>query len=108
MVTAHHHRCLVAVDKATFPSVRWLGGHFAANLHPTNAVQGLRDTVVYKPHLLLTVIALTLHANFIRFINQLDNTFFLTLFPLPQDFHDNHEIPEAHIHFSDNTTNAYD
>ena len=47
------------------------------------------------------VIALTLHANFIPFIDQLDNTFFLTLFPLPQDFHDNHEIPEDHIHFSD-------
>ena len=47
------------------------------------------------------VIALTLHANFILFIDQLDNTFFLTLFPLPQDFHDIHEIPEEHIHFSD-------
>ena len=48
-----------------------------------------------------TVIALILHANFTPFIDQLDNTFFLTLFPLPQDFHDNHEIPEEHIHFSD-------
>ena len=48
-----------------------------------------------------TVIVLTLHANFTPFIDQLDNTFFLTFFPLPQDFHDNHEIPEDHIHFSD-------
>ena len=47
------------------------------------------------------VIALTLHANFTPFIDQLDNTFFLTFFPLPQDLHEDHEIPEDHIHFSD-------
>ena len=47
------------------------------------------------------VIVLTLHTNFTPFINQLNNTFFLTFFPLPQDFHENHEIPEDHIHHSD-------
>ena len=47
------------------------------------------------------VIALSLHANFTPFINQLDNTFFLTFFPLHQDFHKDHKIPEDHIHHSD-------
>ena len=47
------------------------------------------------------VIALTLHANFTPFIDQLGNTFFLTFFPLHQDFHEDHEIPEDHIHLSD-------
>ena len=38
---------------------------------------------------------------FTPFIYQLDNTFSLTSFPLLQDFHDNHEVPEDHLHFSD-------
>ena len=51
--------------------------------------------------LLSPVIALTLHANFTLFINQIDNTLFLTFFPLYQDFHEDHEIPEDHIHHLD-------
>ena len=49
----------------------------------------------------MPVIALTLHANFTPFIDQLDNTFFLTLFPLHQDSHEYHEIPEDHMFHSD-------
>ena len=47
------------------------------------------------------VIVLTLHANFTPFIDQLDNTFFLTFFPLHQDFHEHHEIPEDYIQHVD-------
>ena len=47
------------------------------------------------------VITLTFHANFTPFIDQLNNTFFLTLFLLHQDLHKHHDIPEDHIHRSD-------
>ena len=67
------------------------------NLGLPSSIQGILRTRRTSS----SVIALTLHANFTPFIDQLDTTFFLTLFPLPQDFHEDHEIPEDHIHFSD-------
>ena len=65
--------------------------------------QGPRGQYIY-----MSVIALSLHANFTPFIDQLNYTFFLTHFHLPQDFHKHHEIPEDHILKKGHTTNAYD
>ena len=61
----------------------------------------LRDLLRGSLTRLYRVIVLILHANFTPFIDQLDNTFFLTLFLPHQDFHEHHEIPEDRIHHLD-------
>ena len=62
---------------------------------------GLLLCMIWSGSVTNNAITQTPHTNLTPPIDQLNNTFFLTLFLPHQDFHEHHEKPEDHIHYSD-------